>query len=71
MSQEAVLDFLKKHKGNGKWYSGKEIAAAIKVSSSSIATSMAVLRHAEFVKYKLLSDIGCGSGKFIYHHKGP
>jgi len=50
MSQQEVSDFLKKHKG--KWFTSKEIAEKLKVSTGSVINNLSKLRKSKQVLFK-------------------
>ncbi|MBU0460255.1 MAG: MarR family transcriptional regulator [Nanoarchaeota archaeon] len=50
MGQESVFQFLKKNRG--RWFASREIAKALKLSPSSVSTSLMRLRKQGSVFYK-------------------
>ena len=52
MSQQDVLNFLKKRRKNNKWYGAGEIAKHFKRNKGSITHNLMRLRWAGFVRYK-------------------
>ncbi len=50
MGQQEVSDFLKKHRT--KWFTSKEIAKNLKVSTGSVINNLSKLRKSKQVLYK-------------------
>jgi len=51
MGQQEVYDFLKKNKR--KWFTSREISAALKLSIGSVTMSLKKLRNSKSLKYRM------------------
>ena len=63
MGQQEVSDFLKKHRG--KWFTSKEIAKNLKVSTGSVINNLSKLRKSKQVLFKKAGR----ANQYIYKYK--
>ena len=66
MSQQSIIEYLKKHKE--KWFSCKELAEGVGVNFNSANCSLRKLRYAGFVAYKETQRYG-GHLRYVYSYK--
>lgn len=52
MTQQDVFDFLKSKKGNGKWYTPKQVAEEMGTTVNSATNALRKLREHGFVNYR-------------------
>ncbi|MBI2141090.1 HTH domain-containing protein [Candidatus Woesearchaeota archaeon] len=63
MGQQEVSDFLKKHRT--KWFTSKEIAKNLKVSTGSVINNLSKLRKSKQVLFKKAGR----ANQYIYKYK--
>ena len=63
MGQQEVSDFLKKH--NSKWFTSKEIANQLGVSTGSVINNLSKLRKSKQVLYKPAGR----ANQYLYKYK--
>ena len=63
MGQQEVSDFLKKYKT--KWFTSKEIAKSLKVSTGSVINNLSKLRKSKQVLFKKAGR----ANQYIYKYK--
>jgi len=70
MSQQDVLNFLKKRRKNNKWYGAGEIAKHFKRNKGSINHNLTHLRWSSFIRYKEeRRAVGMGGMRLMYVYK--
>ena len=63
MSQQEVSDFLKRYRT--KWFTSKEIAEKLKVSTGSVINNLSKLRKSKQIKYKPAER----ANQYLYSYK--
>lgn len=63
MGQQEVSDFLKKHRA--KWFTSKEIARKLKVSTGSVINNLSKLRKSKQVLFKPAGR----ANQYLYKYK--
>ena len=66
MGQQEVYDLLKRHRK--KWFSTKEIAGKLKISSGSVTNSLKKLRDGRIIDFKLEKRI-TNRNIYVYRFK--
>ena len=65
MGQQEVSDFLKKHRN--KWFTSKEIAKKLKVSTGSVINNLSKLRKSRQIMFKPSGR----TNQYVYKHGTP
>ena len=64
MGQQEVYNLLKQYRN--KWFSSKEIAKKLKLSTGSVTVSMQKLRKANLVYFEFARTIKSGNKGYLY-----